>query len=111
MGVMRINWRLVVGVLIIQTLLGMAEAVNVLVCHIGGGECWTWFFTFGLNMPSSIPVMKLIGSISSYTDSFYPVWAISLVMFLLAGTVQWSLIFHFIVLALVPLKQVLRKNL
>lgn len=109
MSALRIHWRLVLGVLVLQTLLGLAEAANVLACHIGGGECWAWFFIFTFNLPLSIPVMELIGSIP-YSDSFYPVWALSFVLFVLAGTVQWAFLFHVIVWVFAPLKRALGRT-
>ena len=109
MSSLRIYWRVVLCILVLQCLIGIAEAANILACNFGNGECWPWFFIFTINLPISYLAMQLIGAIP-LSESFYPGLILYFVVLVFAGTVQWSLLCHLIVWFFALLKQVIRRT-
>ena len=92
---MRIYWKLVLIIFAAQFLLGSWEALTIVQSHRAGSEYWPLFFIFVVNLPASILAADLVGVLDPFL-SFYPRLVASLVVYVLIGTLWWSLLTHLV---------------
>ncbi len=86
--------RIIVVIVLLQAFLCTIETVRAVQCHEAGSECWPWFFAFVANIPASVAVESLYGSVAAKfgIESFAAQTTTRFVLYLFAGTIWWTLI-------------------
>jgi hypothetical protein len=91
----KINFKLIIGVFIVEALICSGELIMIIKNYQSGTEQWPWFFTFTANLPASVAFSSFLNLIyERYADSVNIQIISSYIVFLLGGTLWWSLLLH-----------------
>lgn len=94
--ILKINRKVIAAILVIEFILCLAEAWRAINCYHAGGGCWIWFFAFAANIPASIIIESIRGYLLKVMliDSIGIVTATSFFIYLIIGTLWWSIVSH-----------------
>jgi hypothetical protein len=98
MRFLKIN-RLMLGVVIIETLLCSTELIMIIKNYMSGTEQWPWFFTFIANFPASVILGSILRIIFEklVVESFKTQLVLSYIVYLVGGTIWWTFLIQGIV--------------
>lgn len=93
---MRIYWKLVLIVLPMELFLSGLDLYAVIDSHLNGGEWWPWIISFVFNLPIS-PIILRVLDVTSPHLNFYAQQIVAFLLFVVIGTLLWSLLLHVVI--------------
>lgn len=99
----RLYPKLIMGIFALELALCIFDAKGAFECR-AHSECWTWFLTLALNIPASALVGIISESVVGDSTSTSGI-LITALLFLVIGTLWWSLLVHAVAYSLAALRR------